>query len=225
MENRNFNPGEAMEQENQYALSMENPQEAQAEDCAPVSEEQLRRVRRRQRIVVLAAIVCMLAILATGTLAYFTAEETAYNVITTAKLEMKLVEEKKDGTPFEDVSGVMPGQTVDKIVYVKNSGTTPFYARIKLETAVRADGKTLDFDKYISLNLNTEEWIEQDGYYYYCKAIQPGENSGKLFTEVKFAKNMSNAYQSAQVEISVDAQAVQSQNNGNDPLNAAGWNE
>lgn len=204
--------------------NLNNPIEMQAEEAYTPTPEQARKTRMKKRIVAAAVILATLAILASGTLAYFTAEETAYNVITTATLDMELVEEKKDGTPFEDVFGVMPGENVDKIVYVKNVGTTPFYTRIALEKKVSVDGKEMDFDRYISLDLNTEDWIENDGYYYYKEAVQPGESTEKLFTKVKFSKNMGNAYQNARVEITVDAQAVQSKNNSDDPLKAVGWN-
>lgn len=204
--------------------NLNNPIEMQAEEVYTPTPEQARKTRARKCLVVAAVLLSTLAILAAGSIAYFTAEETAYNVITTATLDMQLVEEKRDGTPFEDVFGVMPGENVDKIVYVKNIGATPFYTRIALEKKVSVDGKEMDFDRYISLDLNTEDWIEKDGYYYYKEAVQPGESTAKLFTKVKFSRNMGNAYQNARVEITVDAQAVQSKNNSDDPLKAAGWN-
>ena len=54
----------------------------------------------KKRIAVIAAIVCCIALVAAGSLAYFTAEETAYNVITTATLDMTLHEETTGGKPF-----------------------------------------------------------------------------------------------------------------------------
>lgn len=209
--------------ENNLNNHIEMPVEAPVEDF----EAQAHKARVKKRIVAVAAVLIMLAILAGGTLAYFTAEETAYNVITTGVLEMALMEEKKDGTPFEDVFGVMPGEAVDKIVYVKNTGNVPFYARIALDKSVKVNGKSLDFDTVISLDINTGDWIERDGYYYYKEAIQPGESSTELFTMVSFSKNMGNDYQNAKVEITVNAQAVQSKQSdehAGGPLEAVGWN-
>lgn len=194
----------------------EDSDEEDDEDDAP-------RFLNRKKIMAICMAICCLAIIAAGSLAYFTAEETAYNVITTGSVEMKLVEQKKDGTPFEDVSGVMPGQTVDKIVFLRNDGTSPFYARISLETSVTGKDGALDFDRYISLDLNEDDWTYHDGYYYYNRALKPGEQTEPLFTKVSFANKMDNTYLSARVEIDVNAQAVQSANNGSDPLKAAGW--
>lgn len=192
-------------------------------EIAEESEIEIANGHARRKIMAVCVILCCLAIIAAGSLAYFTAEETAYNVITTGSVEMKLVEQKKDGSPFEDVLGVMPGQTVDKIVFIRNDGTAAFFVRIALENTVTVDGKELDFDQYISMDLNDEDWTYQNGYYYYNRALKPGEKTVPLFTKVSFADKMDNHYQNARVEIDVTAQAVQSANNGSDPLKAAGW--
>lgn len=192
-------------------------------EIAEESEIEIANGHARRKIMAVCVILCCLAIIAAGSLAYFTAEETAYNVITTGSVEMKLVEQKKDGSSFEDVLGVMPGQTVDKIVFIRNDGTAAFFVRIALENTVTVDGRELDFDKYISMDLNDEDWTYQNGYYYYNRALKPGEKTVPLFTKVSFADKMDNHYQNARVEIDVTAQAVQSANNGSDPLKAAGW--
>lgn len=192
-------------------------------EIAEESEIEIANGHARRKIMAVCVILCCLAIIAAGSLAYFTAEETAYNVITTGSVEMKLVEQKKDGSPFEDVLGVMPGESVDKIVFIRNDGTAAFFVRIALENTVTVDGRELDFDKYISMDLNDEDWTYQNGYYYYNRALKPGEKTVPLFTKVSFADKMDNHYQNARVEIDVTAQAVQSANNGSDPLKAAGW--
>ncbi|MBR6668415.1 MAG: hypothetical protein IKL25_08665 [Clostridia bacterium] len=183
----------------------------------------------KKRLLTLAVIISCLAILATGTAAYFVAEETAYNVITTGLLHMELIEETTGGKPWpaDGVMGVMPSTDVDKVVYVRNRGNVPFYARIQMEQRITAaPGTTAELTfEHITLDLNTECWIEQGGFYYYYRAIQPGEVSEPLFTTVSFAPQMGNEYMNATVEIAVQAQAVQSDNNGYDPLFALGWSE
>lgn len=187
------------------------------------------KTNRKKKLAVLAMLVVCIAILATGTLAYYTAQETAYNVITTGTLSMDLHDETTDGKDFpkEGISGVMPGRVVDKVVYVENDGDVTFWTRIKLEkTIADANGNTdrLNFS-HIKLNLNTTDWTEQDGYYYYNKPLKPGESTEKLFTKVTFDTSMGNAYMNARVEINVIAQAVQSKNNGSSALDAVGWSE
>lgn len=188
-----------------------------------------RNNNRKKKLAVLALLVVCLAIIATGTLAYYTAQETAYNVITTGTLSMDLHDETTGGKPFpeEGIKGVMPGRVVDKVVYVENDGDVSFWTRIKLVKKITAsDGNTerLNFNK-ITLDLNTADWTEHDGYYYYNKPLNPGEETAKLFNKVTFSKSLGNAYMDARVEINVIAQAVQSKNNGSSALDAIGWGE
>lgn len=183
----------------------------------------------KRRMMAIALIAIGLSAVATGTYAYFVAEETAYNVITTGALFMELVEETEDGDPWpeEGIKNVMPAMEVGKVVYVENRGSVPFFTRIQKETTViPAPGVTAELtDEYISVDINTECWIEQDGFYYYYRILQPGEKTEPLFTKVSFAGEMGNDYQNATVEIDVLAQAVQSDNNGYDPLMALGWSD
>ena len=180
---------------------------------------------RKRRILLVALAVCCIAILATGTLAYFVVEETAYNVITTGILSMDLIEETTGGEPWPEggIGGIVPGMTVDKIPYVKNTGSVDFYTRVSVSMKVTGEnGNALPLD-YISLDINTTDWTEKEGYYYYNSVVKPGEKTTPLFTKVSFDTAMDNPYMNAKVEIEVHAEAVQSKNNGASALEAAGW--
>lgn len=162
------------------------------------------------------------------TSAYYTAEERAHNVITSGDVDIELIEmmESEDGlVPFENQDGVMPGVAVSKIVTVKNTGGQPAFIRIKLEQVITlADGKEGDVDEaLVTCNLNTINWTEHDGYYYYNNTLNPGEETKPLFTEVTFSEKMGNLYQGCTVELFVQAQATQVANNGDTALEALGW--
>ena len=86
----------------------------------------------KKKVFSLALVICCLAVfLTSSTLAYFTKEDTATNVITTGKIDIDLVEQTTDsdgetitvaegqGGGFT-VEGVMPGQEVKKVVTVKS---------------------------------------------------------------------------------------------------------
>ena len=183
------------------------------------------RLNKDRRIVLITALVVLAAALIVGgTLAYFTGEETAYNVITTGNLVMTLHEETTGGVPFPEdgIDGVMPGDKVDKKVYLSNDGNVDMYARIGVKTVITPD--TLDL-KYIKLDIDTEHWTEKDGYYYYSTVLAPGEKTEPLFTQVQFDPAMPNEYQNCRVEVDVNAQSVQSKNNGTTALDAIGWPE
>lgn len=184
----------------------------------------------KTKILVLALAVCLVAVCAMGTVAYFTDRSTATNVITTGGVDIELIETaEKDGElfPFEDVSGVMPGDVVSKIVEVKNTGKNDAYVRVSVEKAITlAEGLEGKVDlSLVKLNINTEKWTEADGYYYYNEVLKPGETTAPLFTTVTFDGTMDNLYQNCTTTISVAAQATQSANNGTSALTATGWPE
>lgn len=183
----------------------------------------------KKKVALIAAIVCCVAILAVGTTAFFTAEETAFNVIVTGVLDMKLHEETTGGEPWPvgGISGVMPGMDVDKKVYIENTGNVVFWCRIAISKAITAaEGveEELGFENIV-LDINEESWTEKDGWYYYNKALEPGKETEPLFTVVQFGKDLGNEYMNCRVEITVNAQSVQARNNGENALEATGWTE
>ena len=187
------------------------------------------KLGRKNRILLIALVIAIIATIASGTLAYFAAEETAKNVITTGKLDVDLKEETDGGDPWPEggFDNIEPGDDVTKKVYGVNNGTVDFWLRIEVvKTITDKDGKTdtLNFDN-ITIDFNTTDWTEKDGYYYYNKALKPGEKSVPLFTKVSFGDDLGNEYMEAKVEIDVTMQAVQAKNNGASPFEATGWPE
>ena len=184
---------------------------------------------KKWKIIALSTVLACLAIMASGTLAYFTAQETAHNVITTSGVAIQLHEFSDNGgdglTPWEDVEGVMPGAEISKIVTVENTGASDVWVRIKVDktiTLARGVQGTPD-PSLLVLNINTTDWTEQGGYYNYNHSLLPGETTKPLFETVTFAPEMGNMYQNSKAEIEVKADAVQVANNGASALEAAGW--
>lgn len=183
----------------------------------------------KKRMLTAALALCCLAVLATGTLAYFTAEETAKNVITMGSLKMDLVELNADGQPWTDVENIVPGMEVTKKAYVENNGSVDFYTRVKIEkrfVPVQGDELPKLDTGLVELNINEKYWkLDEDGFYYYKEPVKPDEETEPLFTTVTFSPNMGNEYQNVKAIIDLDAQAVQSRNNGERALEATGWPE
>ena len=183
----------------------------------------------KKKVFALALIVLCLSCLAYGTAAFFTDDVRTRNVITTGDVEIDLLEwaDADETVPFPEdgVNGVMPGTSVTKIVRVKNTGTAAAFVRIKAEKAIRLARDTVERTNpdLVTLNIDTEHWTEQDGWYYYNEAVAPGTQTAPLFTAVSFEGAMGNLYQNATATVEVFAQAVQSKNNGSTALTAAGW--
>lgn len=188
----------------------------------------------KKKILLIATAIILVSIISIGTLAYFTDEEKASNVITTGNIDIELEEWMEDADnndeliPFPEngVSDVMPGSQISKIVQVRNIGGNPAYVRIQVEKTIELDdapGQVPDLD-LITFDLNTEKWeLGTDGYYYYKNVLQPGEVTESLFTVVTFDSDMDNMYQKSSATVDVTAYAVQSDNNGATVFDAQGW--
>ena len=179
----------------------------------------------KRKLLILSTLAICLAIFAAGTHAYFTAEHTAHNVITTGSVVIAVQEwaDEEKTVPFEELTGVMPHTTVTKIAEIKNTGASEAWVRVKVEKNIRLQGEGTPDIGLVELTLNTTDWTERDGYSYYTKALKPGEVTAPIFTAVTFGTAMGNEYQNATATVDVFAQAVQTANNGATVLDAQGW--
>lgn len=179
-------------------------------------------------IIALATVILLSA--TAGTLAYFTHEDTATNVITAGdiKISLKEMSESDNGlVPFEDIDDVMPGMVVSKIVTVENVGGQAAYVRLSVDTVLTlAEGVEGEVDlSLVTLDIDTEHWTLRDGFYYYNEPLAAGAETEPLFTGVTFSNEMGNMYQHSSASITVKAYAVQAANNSASALEAAGWPE
>ena len=191
----------------------------------------------KKKIFSVALVACCTVVMAFGgTMAYFTADDVAHNVITSGKIDIDLVEKvvvdsaTGDAEVVEEffVEGVMPGQEVSKIVLVENEQyAEDAWIRVNItKTIVLADGTAGDA-ALLEIEPNATDWTakeEADGiWYYYNKPLSAEEETVPLMENVVFSVNAGNEYQNASAEIYVLAQAVQVKNNGATALEAKGW--
>ena len=197
----------------------------------------------KRKLLALAAMMICLSLVSLGTVAYFNAEDTAHNVISSGSVNIELVEQTKGDNgaladfPEEGIEGVMPGTSVSKIVTVKNTGESAAYVRMKVSSAITETGgaaKNLPLTitvggeevDVLTLDYNTEDWtLGEDGFWYYNKAVKVGETTEALFENVSFHKQMGNVYQNSKALVDVSAQATQTANNGKSAMDAKGWPE
>lgn len=184
-----------------------------------------------KKIAALAVVLACLAVGVQSTIAYFSATDTATNVITTGNIKIKLHEQRvgdnnNDGTlePFEDVVGVVPGDSVSKIVTVENTGNNPAWVRISLEKAISlAEGVEGEIDPSLVTFDIGDDWVERDGWYYYTKVLNASETTTAFFNNVIFSENMGNMYQDSTVTVSLIVHATQTAHNGTSVWEADGW--
>ncbi len=180
----------------------------------------------KRKLLILSVLVICIASLTAGTVAFFTSEDKAHNVITTGSVEIAVQEwaDEAKQVPFADLEGVLPGAAVTKIAEVKNIGASEAWIRVRVEKSMQLGNELIPDSGVIGLNLNTEDWtVGQDGYLYYNEALKPGEVTAPIFTTVTFSAKMGNEYRDVKVNVDVEAEAVQTANNGTSAMNAQGW--
>lgn len=183
--------------------------------------------KQRRKLIAVAIVAALLTLFSQTTLAYYTVTGIATNVVTSGGVQFRIHETTADGYPFprEGVS-VIPGDVVSKEVAVENVCGHPFWLRVQL---VKGSSKeTLNAQDALQVvQINDREWIAQDGYYYYYRALQPNEQTVPLFEEVRIAGEAVDQYDVGSIlTLTVKAHAVQSENNpAEHPWEASGWPE
>ena len=174
--------------------------------------------------------IALLAIVVTfttqGTLAYYTTTGQATNVVTSGNIRFIVHEttDQGDEFPSEGVT-VFPGAVVSKQVSFENDCEHPFYLRTKI--VYSANDENLAAENCFKLDIDTQHWLLKDGWYYYNGIVEAGQTTPYLFTKAEVVGDaVNNSYIGKTLNLSVVAQALQSENNpltGEDVTTAAGW--
>ena len=165
------------------------------------------------RIFVVAFVAILMSFISTTTLAYYSTIGKATNVVTSGDIKLKIHEMTDQGTEFpKEGVYIVPGDIVSKKVTIENICEHPFYLRVKMVYGI--DSKELSIDDCFKLNINTENWELHDGWYYYKDIVNPGKTTAEVFSHVEIiGSKVDNSYIGKTLSLTVNAQAVQSENN------------
>ena len=161
----------------------------------------------KKKILTIALVVALIAIMVSGTFAYFTAEDQVYNTFTIGSVKIEIYENDKatveDTIEFGKLTPVVnvndPSQDpnyIKKVVEVKNTGANDAYIRTHIALPT-------DLVGYLYLDLNTEGWTRQadttatvDGVAYtvftydYNTAVVSDAFTGELLKGVYLGSNV-----------------------------------
>ena len=188
---------------------------------------------KKQKLLLI-GIATLIMVMIGSTSAFFVTSSRAHNVITTSGVSIELIENTNqsgvDGRPipFTNIDDAHPGDTYSKIPQVINTDDGDAWIRIAVKkVAEKSDGTMVDIaDNLMLTNYNTRNWLDgNDGYYYYYRALKAGETTEPLFTNVKLADNLNSEIKASKYHLSLQAEAVQTANNGNSVYEAEGWPE
>lgn len=197
----------------------------------------------KKKLTLIATAVALGALAVVGaTMAYFTSQDTATNVITTGNVQISITETSNDENSIMNENGIQyigaitPGQNISKIPVIVNDGNNDAYVRAYVEFKYYDEERndiTAEFKgEEPKIEYNTADWIkgeaaEAQGYYYYNKAIKANQDkeskedeTTKLFDTVTIPTEWNNDQANVTIEVIVHAEAIQSENNGTDVVAA-----
>ena len=182
--------------------------------------------KAKLKIVVVALAAALLAFMGQSTAAYYQTIGKATNVVTSCNIQFIIHEMTDQGTEFP-TEGVyiLPGDVVSKKVSIESDCAHPFYLRVKL--VYGTDAQDLTAEDCLKLNINSDKWQLHDGWYYYKDVVNPGETTTDVFSHVEIVgSKVDTAHIGKTLSLTVNAQAVQSENNpikGDNIYTASGW--
>ena len=180
----------------------------------------------RRKIFVIALVAALMTFISTSSLAYYTTVGKATNVVTSGNVQFIIHEMTDQGTEFpREGVYVVPGDVVSKKVSIESECAHPFYLRVRMVYGI--DSQALTAEDCFKLDINEAHWVLHDGWYYYTGIVNPGETTPEVFSHVEIVgSKVDNSYIGKTLSLTVNAQAVQSENNpiadGN-TYTASGW--
>ena len=182
--------------------------------------------RPRLKIFVVALAAALMALISTSTHAYYTTLGKATNVVTSGNIQLIIHEKTDQGQEFpRDGVYVIPGDIVSKQVSIENDCEHPFYLRVKIVYGINST--ELSSEDCFKLNINENDWEFHDGWYYYKDIVEPGETTPNVFSHVEMVgSKIDTSYIGKTLTLTVNAQAVQSENNpitNGNTYTASGW--
>ncbi len=164
----------------------------------------------KKKIVSLALAVCLIAIAAVGTLAYFTDTDKADNTFTVGNVDITLTEPNwnKDKAESDDV---YPGEALPKDPTVKNVGDNPCFVRISVTglDCLGADNMITYETNYVTGALG-KGWEKVGDYFYYTAPLAAGDETNALFDQIRIPTSVTNGFD-GNYDVVVTAEAVQAQ--------------
>ena len=162
---------------------------------------------KKRNIMLGSAVLLAVLLVAGGTMAWFTADANIENEFKAGTVKIAI-----NGQSEAVVDNVNPGDEYDNEVSVTNTGSKRAYIRVQLVPKfVGAEGEDLSAEGIVTYSeIDTDDWVLFDGWYYYKHIVQRDEITSKLIDKVKFAgKEMDNNYQGAEFTLTVNAEAIQ----------------
>ena len=171
-------------------------------------------MKKVRKLTVIFAILGLCTLVGVTVLGYWKITGSTGNILTMSSFKNQIEEE------YRVPDHVEPGQTIDKVVNVKNTGTTDSMIRVRIKKmfgTTREDGTFVQDDRLdpemIQIRCNTSAWLQRsDGYYYYKGILKAGTKTrAPLFRSYTLSRKADNAYRKKEARIVVILESIQAQ--------------
>lgn len=145
-------------------------------------------------------------------LAYFSNTKNAQGGITLGELDFCIFEDDKK------IENLLPGQMVDKKIYVANSrdkfqkdfsGLCDIL--IRFNVSIDGDDVPADVKKLVDVKFSSDDFVRGEDYIYFCNKIDAGQKIA-LFDQIEFGTDIGNIMQQKKIDIKVVVDALQAEN-------------
>lgn len=168
-------------------------------------------MKKKSIITMVAALALVGAIGVGSTLAYFTDNDAATNVVTMGHVDIDLTEKSGDkitdaGLTFDQI---VPGDVLSKEpIITVGSNSEDCYLRAKVEVEGLDDTHVADLFKDNNIDIQNGWVLSTDGYYYYQSVVK-AEDEISLFKNVTIPTAWGNEVADAEFTIAIAAEAIQ----------------
>lgn len=157
----------------------------------------------KRSLVLVVSLLALLLVVAGGTLAWLTAQDSVSNTFTPAHVTCD-VEETFNGTAKSNVS-------------IKNTSDIPVYIRASIIVTWKdSDGnvygqKPVAGTDYTMTMANDSKWVPNGGYYYYTSPVAVGATTGTLISSCTVKAGATPPGDDYKLSVEIIAEAIQSQ--------------
>lgn len=164
----------------------------------------------KKKILSIALVVAMVAILAAGSFAYFTDNDSKDNVFTVGNVDITLTEDKWCANG-EEANDVYPGEALPKNPVVHNVGANPCFVRVSVTglDCLGADNM-ITYETGYKTGVLGKDWVQYGDYFYYIKPVAAEGETSELFQQIRIPTSVTNGFD-GNYDVVVTAEAVQAQ--------------
>lgn len=188
---------------------------------------------KQRRLAIFLLIIIAFFIFVIATIAFRIYSKTTNNVISFGNIKMQLLQttlnennEEINLNNDENIN-ITHNSTISRRLKVKNLGKHEFFLRISLEmTGIDKNNQEFNANNLVTYDINFDDWIYKDGWYYYKNIVKENETTNNLITKINFdINNIISEYPKSKFKFYAKAQAVQAENNAVNVLDVVGWPE